>query len=95
VLLKRHRWSIAISTSGKQQVYSAKRRMGKKLATCYIGTSNKLKSLSEEDVVAKINRSEAARLASQRDGSDQAQTDHQNGRSGSYMPAPTIIPAIG
>lgn len=75
-VLKEHRWTIATSKSGRQQVYSAKQRRGKKLATCYIGTANKLNSLSEEDVVAKINRS-AARLVSERDGNND-QTHHQN-----------------
>lgn len=55
-LLKKHRWTIAIRASGRQQVFTAKQRQGKRIATCYIGTSNKLKNLTEEDIVAKIQR---------------------------------------
>lgn len=95
-MLRKHRWTIAISVSGKQQVFSAKQRRGKKLATCYIGTSNKLNNLTEEDVVAKINRREAAHLADNLASSGQvAQTDHQNGHDGSCMPVLPIIPARG
>ncbi len=71
-LLKKHRWSMGVSKSGKQQVYAAKQRRGKRLATCYIGTSNRLNFLTEEDVVAKINRSVVERLAQMHDGSGQA-----------------------
>lgn len=55
-LLKEHHWTIAVSTSGKQNVYAAKQRQGKRVVTRYIGTNNKLNFLTEEDVVAKINR---------------------------------------
>lgn len=62
-LLKKHRWTIAIRASGRQHVFTAKQRRGEKLATCYIGTSNTLNFLTEEDIVAKLNRSATARLA--------------------------------
>jgi hypothetical protein len=58
-LLKQHRWTIAISTSGRQQVYAAKQRRGKKLATRYIGTANTLNELTEEDILEKLHRNEA------------------------------------
>jgi len=91
-LLKKHRWTIAISPNGRQQVFSAKQRQGKKLATCYIGTTNKLNSLNEADVVEKINR-KTMRLADQRDSSNQAHTE-QSSPVGAYMPVSTIIPAL-
>ncbi|MGH2478494.1 MAG: hypothetical protein ACRDHW_02415, partial [Ktedonobacteraceae bacterium] len=55
-LLKQHRWIIAISTSGNQQVYAAKQRQGEKVVTRYIGTANKLNSLTEEAILEKLNR---------------------------------------
>ena len=92
-LLKKHHWTIAVSTSGRQHVYAAKQRCGKRLRTRYIGTDNKLNILTEEEIVAKINRSEAARLVQQRDGSDQAHTEQRQPIDRAYMPAPNIIPA--
>jgi hypothetical protein len=90
-LLKKHRWSIAVGKSGRQQVYSAKQRRGKRLATCYIGTSNKLNILTEDDIVAKLNRS-AMRLVNERGSHDQAHTD-QSGPNRAHSPALDIIPA--
>lgn len=71
-LLKQHRWTIAVSTSGRQQVYAAKQRRGKRLVTRYIGTANKLNSLTEEVILEKLYRSEA-RLnpADTKSGADQ------------------------
>jgi hypothetical protein len=56
-LLKQHHWIIAVSTSGKQNVYAAKRRQGKKVVTRYIGTERKLNDLTEESILAKLTRS--------------------------------------
>jgi len=92
-ILKKHRWTIAVSTSGKQQVYAAKQRQGKKLATLYVGTSNTLNSLSENDVEAKITRKEE-RLAKKRDSHDQARPEQEVPNDRSYMPVFTIIPTF-
>ncbi len=74
-LLKKHRWSMGVSKSGKQQVYAAKQRRGKRLATCYIGTSNTLNVLTESDVVEKINRKAAPKsLVPSSQTNDQAHT---------------------
>lgn len=55
-LLKEHRWIIATGASGKQAVYAAKQRQGKKVVTRYIGTANRLNDLTVEDILAKLNR---------------------------------------
>lgn len=92
-LLKKHRWSIAIGKCGNQSVYAAKRRAGKKLATCYIGTSNRLNILTEEEIVAKIIRSEAMRLAQKRSSNDQAHTDQCQPQQQGKGAGTSIIPA--
>ncbi|HEU5377541.1 MAG TPA: hypothetical protein VFV38_19130 [Ktedonobacteraceae bacterium] len=91
-LLRKHRWTIAISTSGRQQVFAAKQRRGKKLATCYIGTSNKLAQMTEEDVVEKITRRAAKSLVPSSQTNDQAHTE-QRLPSEAPVPVIPIIPA--
>lgn len=55
-LLKQHHWIIAEGMTGKQAVYSAKQRQGKKIVTRYIGTANRLNVLTEETILEKLNR---------------------------------------
>ncbi|MGH2505881.1 MAG: hypothetical protein ACRDHZ_00440 [Ktedonobacteraceae bacterium] len=62
-LLKQHHWIIAEGMTGKQKVFSAKQRQGKKVVTRYIGTANRLNDLTVEDIVAKLNRSTPSAMA--------------------------------
>lgn len=55
-LLKQHRWILSEGMTGKQAVYSAKQRQGKKVVTRYIGTANRLNTLTEETILEKLNR---------------------------------------
>jgi hypothetical protein len=57
-LLKQHRWTMRhdMPTAGKQRIYSASQRQGKRTVTRYIGTANKLKDMTAEDVMAKLNK---------------------------------------
>jgi hypothetical protein len=56
-LLKRHRWTLRDNIrSGDQKVYTAAQRQGKRTVTRYIGTANRLKNMTEEDVLAKLNK---------------------------------------
>ncbi len=55
-LLKSHHWTISRAARGSQQAFAAKRRQGKSTITRYIGTENKLKDMTEADVLAKLNR---------------------------------------
>ena len=66
-LLKEHRWIIAVSTSGKQNVYAAKRRQGKTVVTRYLATEHRLDSLTAEDILAKLNRQSQMHPASGQD----------------------------
>lgn len=57
-LLQQHRWTMRddMRTTGKQKIYSAAQRQGKRTVTRYIGTANRLKNMTEEDVLAKLNK---------------------------------------
>jgi pyruvate/2-oxoacid:ferredoxin oxidoreductase beta subunit len=55
-LLKEHRWIISEVMTGKQKVYAAKQRQGKKVVTRYLATEHRLDSLTAEDILAKLNR---------------------------------------
>jgi len=56
-LLQQHRWTYRDNIrSGNQKVYTAAQRRGKRTVTRYIGTERKLKDLTEEEVLAKINK---------------------------------------
>jgi hypothetical protein len=90
-LLKEHHWTLNAWTSGKQQVFSAKQRQGKRLDTLYIGTENRLEQLTTDDIVAKINRRAAERLAHSDKTNDQARTDQRQPLDRA-MPALSIIP---
>lgn len=56
-ILKQHRWTIRHNLrSGNQKVYTAVQRRGKRNVTRYIGTENRLKGMTAEDVLAKLNK---------------------------------------
>lgn len=56
-LLKEHRWTLQSSTmAGGKKAYSAKQRQQGRLVTRYVGTENRLKEMSPEDVLRKVNR---------------------------------------
>ncbi|HET8840792.1 MAG TPA: hypothetical protein VFN35_04960 [Ktedonobacteraceae bacterium] len=76
-LLKQHRWTLNARRSGNQQVFTAKQRQGKRLATLYIATEHKLQNLTEADIVALINSKATERLASSNQTDDQAYTTNR------------------
>lgn len=84
-LLKQHRWIIARGMSGKQAVYAAKQRQGKTVVTRYIGTANRLNHLTEEDIVAKLNRSP-------KNASHLAKIESQTRRAASKHKSPLAVP---
>lgn len=54
-LLKQHRWTLRADTqSGKQTVYRAQQRQGKRNATKYLFVASKLADMTEVDVLAKL-----------------------------------------
>lgn len=55
-LLKSHGWYIAVGMTGKQKDFAAKRRQGKTVVTRYLATENRLKAMTEEDILEKLNK---------------------------------------
>lgn len=56
-LLKAHRWTLQSSTmAGGKKAYTAKQRQAGKMATRYIGTENRLKDMTEEEILEKLNK---------------------------------------
>lgn len=53
-LLRRNRWSINRTKTGQQKAFSARRGSGERRETRYIGTAQKLESMTEDDVLAKL-----------------------------------------
>ena len=57
-LLRRHHWTLNAAKTGKQKAYSAKQRRGKHTESRYIGTTSKLRDMSEADVLKKLDQTE-------------------------------------
>lgn len=56
-LLKQHRWTLrGDMSSGRQTVYRATQRQGKRTVTKYIVVASKLKGMTAEDVLSKLNK---------------------------------------
>lgn len=54
--LKEQGWYLARGMTGEQPMYSAKKRRGKTVVTRYLATENRLKDMTEEDILAKLNK---------------------------------------
>lgn len=95
-LLQSHGWYLAMIRKYKTRYAYAKRREGKKVVTKYLRTEKKLRELTIESVVEMLARPAKTRARSvSLASSDQAQTDHQNGRDRSYRGMTTIRTKLG
>lgn len=55
-LLRREGWTPKFSKSHRQTIAAAQQRRGAQVTTRYIATENKLKGMTEDDVLAKLSR---------------------------------------
>lgn len=56
ILLRANGWTPRISQSYKQRVAAAQKHIGGRVTTRYIATENRLKDMTEDEVLAKLAR---------------------------------------